>query len=607
MAQATAPTTANYSLDPTTGSMTSTGAPGMVDVTGAGSSSLGSLAPSTAGGQGGSDPYSLFNGALASMLVKAQNQNTSNNTLLGGAKDALTSLSVAPAGPKPFDPTVFSGNQVAGQQALQSGFQPAVTSISTQMANTASAMTGIENTISGLQTAYQPLVLQPGQSLVSRDGKVLQQGHSYTPQINPLTGLMDGFDQNTGTWASSDSGSAGGGNGGAVTQPPASNADLVGGVDFSGAATSTLPYATDPNYASEVDSMYNQILKVNPLPTAAGLDGFITSQVGGKGNVTGQMIMSAAAQYQVDPNLLAAVLGHESDFGTAGAGAKTMNPGNVGNNGTSTVTMNSWQQGVNAAAKAIAARMPGNPNASNAGAAAAGTNVQGGTSTSSIGGSFSAEAGAKVAQLPKALQGFVSAGPLGVAYINIDQVPDALKQSVQTLASKPNVGIPVVATGDVSAVKAIQTVLSNLDSMETLANSSLSGGGWLGSVGGHAKDLLFGPLNEGLQTEWGQNLGKFDNYRDTAIKAVQALAGGAGSGLRINGAEIEANTQNLPSSTDSQQNAIKQIQLLRQLIYTQMAPSFPYAMVPVVDPNGQTGSLPAGNLDAAIKAGYSVQ
>lgn len=591
--------TSAFQIDPVTGSMTSTGSPGMVDVTGGGASSFGNLSLNAQGKNGaqGSDPYSIFNNQLASMLVTAQQQNSQNNTLLGGAKDALTTESVNPAGAQPANPQIFAQDQVTNQQNLQKGFQPAVTSINTQLTNSQNNMSQLENTITGLQTAEQPMILQPGQSLVSRDGTVLQQGHSYTPQINPMTGLTDGFDINSGEWASQVNGGTSN-----TTTAPTSNSDMVGGVDFSGNATSTLPYAKDPNYASEVDSMYNQILKVNAVPTATGLDSFIKSQVGGSASVTGQMIMNSAAQYKVDPNLLAAVLGHESDFGTAGAGAKTFNPGNVGNNGTSTVTYGSWQQGVNAAAQAVAARMPGNPNAANAGKQ---TNVQGGTLNSPTGGAFSTEASQKVQQLPKAMQPFVTAGPLGVAYVQLSTVPQALQQSVQTLATRA--GIPIVQDADVSAIKAIQTVLNNLDSMETLAKTNLSSGGFMGSIGGHLKDALLGPLNEAAQSDWGQQLGRFDNYRDTAIKAVQALAGGAGSGLRINGAEIQANTQNLPNSGDSQQNALTQIQNLRQMIYTQMAPSFPYAMVPVVDPNGQTGSLPAGNLDAAIKIGYKLQ
>lgn len=576
--------TSTYTVDQN-GNMVSTGGTGMAPVNpiNAGQSSVG-LAPTPVS----QDPYSIFNSKLADMLVAAQKQSQSNNTLLGGAKDALTSESVAPAGPQPFNPGVFSGSQVQGQETLQAGFQPAITSISTQEANTAAAMTGIQGTISSLQAATQPLVLQPGQSLVSRDGTVIKAGHSYTAQINPLSGLMDGFDQNTGTWASEDAGAH------QPTPAPQSNSDLVGGVDFSGSATSTKPYATDPNYASEVDNLYNQIKQAMPIPSAQGIDTFISSQVGGKGNVTGQMIINASSQYGIDPLLLASVLGHESDFGTAGAGAKTMNAGNVGNNGTTTQTFKSWQAGVNAAAAELARRMPGNKNA---GPAPTPTTP---TKTSPVGGSFSPEATTKVSQLPQAMQQYADAGPLGIAYINEDRVPDALKQSVQTLSARA--GIPFVTAADVSGVKSIETVLNNLDSMQNLANKNLGGG-----TIGHIVDSTIGFAAQGLQTGWGIQLGLFDNYRDTAIKAVQALAGGAGSGLRINGAEIAANTQNLPQASDSKENAIAQIKQLKQMIYTNLANTFPYAMAKVIDPQGNTGSIPIGNLAQAIQQGYNVQ
>lgn len=558
--------------------------PNMVNVTNGGASTLGSLAPHP---NVPSDPYSIFNNRLADMLQNATNQSISNNKLLGGAKDTLTSLSVAPGGVKSFDPSIFSGSQVQGQETLRAGFQPAITSISTQMANTAAATEGIKSTIGALQESTQPIILQPGQSLVSRDGTVLREGHSYTPQINPLTGLMDGFDQVKGTWASQDSGSS------PLSSPPSSNSDLVAGIDFSGAATSTKPYATDPNYASEVENMYTQIQRSSPIPTAQSIDQFIQSHVGGKGNVSGQMIMSAAAQYQIDPNALAAVLGHESGFGTAGAGAKTMNPGNVGNTGTSTRNYNSWQAGVNAAAYELARRMPGNKNAVKINTASTQT------ATSPVGGQFSPQATQKLGQLPQSMQQYADAGPLGVAFINADKVPDALKQSVQTLSARA--GIPYVQAADAGAVKSIQTVLNNLDSMQTLAKNNLASGVW-----GHAKDSILGALNQWTQTEWGRNLGLFDNYRDTAIKAVQALAGGAGSGLRINAGEIMANVQNLPKSSDNLENATAQIQQLRQLIYTQMATSFPYAMAKVVSSSGAVGKMPIGSLSAAIQAGYKV-
>lgn len=62
------------------------------------------------------------------------------------------------------------------------------------------------------------------------------------------------------------------------------------------------------------------------------------------------MIFNAAQQYSVSTRLLVAMLELESRFGTAGVGANTFNPGNVGNTGSETRTYNSWQEGVDVVA-----------------------------------------------------------------------------------------------------------------------------------------------------------------------------------------------------------------------------------------------------------------
>lgn len=571
--------------------MSSAGSPTMVDVTGGGASSLGSLAPTASGSNtgGGSDPYSIFNSQLANMLVTAQNQNTNNNTLLGGAENTLQTESVAPGGAQPANPQIFSNDQVTNQQNLQKGFQPAVTSINTQLTNSQNNMAQLTNTITGLQAAEQPLVLQPGQSLVSRDGKVLQQGHSYTVQTNPMTGLPDGFDQNTGTWASADNANN------ATTTPPTSNASLVGGIDFSGASTSTQPYATDPNYSSEVDAVYNQLLKVNGVPSAAGLDSFITAQIGGKGAVTGQMIMQAAAQYGVDPNILAATLSHESDFGTAGAAVKTMNPGNVGNTGTSTQAFASWQQGVNAAALALAKRMPGN---TNAGPSPTAKNNPGTSGQSNIGGQFSPAAQAKVAKLQPQLQQYVQAGPAGVAYIDSTRVPDPLQQGLMTQASAAS--IPYLAAGDVGAMQSIVQAQQNLNLMETTAKAQLSSG-----LFGASKDIGESLINDMTLGNAFPDMNKFNSYATEAINLIKGLAGGTGSGLRMTQSEISTAQANIPGSTDTITNAMDKVQVLQGLIYTRISSVFPDAQVLMVNSQGQQGYVPASQYSDAIGQGYT--
>ncbi len=117
----------------------------------------------------------------------------------------------------------------------------------------------------------------------------------------------------------------------------------------------------------------------------------------------------------------------------------------------------------------------------------------------------------------------------------------------------------------------MDAVYSALDQMDTLAKESLSSG-----LVGRAKNLALGGLNKYAQTEWGQKLNLYDSYRDTAITAVKALAGGAGSGLRINTAEIAANVANLPSSSDNLEQAVTRIKQMKFLLDTQLSTTFPY-------------------------------
>lgn len=106
-------------------------------------------------------------------------------------------------------------------------------------------------------------------------------------------------------------------------------------------------YATDPLHEQKITNIYNSL--------GSGDSQTLISNLAPNAPVTGAMIDAAAAQYGVDPKLLIALFQEESGLGTQGAGAKTMNPGNVGNtdNG-STKTMASWQDGVNAAAQWLA-------------------------------------------------------------------------------------------------------------------------------------------------------------------------------------------------------------------------------------------------------------
>jgi hypothetical protein len=83
---------------------------------------------------------------------------------------------------------------------------------------------------------------------------------------------------------------------------------------------------------------------------ASDIDLYIDTVVTGS-PVTGAMIITASTTYNVDMPLLVAIIQNDSSFGTQGVGARTNNPGNVGNTGSAEQMYPSWQDGVSAVAE----------------------------------------------------------------------------------------------------------------------------------------------------------------------------------------------------------------------------------------------------------------
>jgi hypothetical protein len=137
---------------------------------------------------------------------------------------------------------------------------------------------------------------------------------------------------------------------------PASSS-TVAGVNF-GSSSTVGAYATDPNYSTKISKIYNAIQSTGlDFQTPTDIQTYITNNAS-TSTVTGNMILAAARQYGVDPTLLASVLQNESNFGTTGAGAKTNNPGNVGNTDSgATKTFDTVADGVAASAKQLQRRV----------------------------------------------------------------------------------------------------------------------------------------------------------------------------------------------------------------------------------------------------------
>ncbi|QQR82433.1 hypothetical protein IPJ70_04125 [Candidatus Campbellbacteria bacterium] len=106
------------------------------------------------------------------------------------------------------------------------------------------------------------------------------------------------------------------------------------------------PYATDPEHEMKIQSILE---KMGPMSSPDQIDLYIQSAVPGS-PVTGAMVFAAAARYAVDARLMLALMENDSMYGTLGVGARTFNPGNVGNTGTKERMYPSWEEGVGAVA-----------------------------------------------------------------------------------------------------------------------------------------------------------------------------------------------------------------------------------------------------------------
>jgi hypothetical protein len=124
-----------------------------------------------------------------------------------------------------------------------------------------------------------------------------------------------------------------------TVQGPSASA-YINGYDISA-------YATDPLYEQKVQTIINAM---PPLSNASDITTYIQGIAPGS-PVTGDMVLSSAIQYSVDVPLLIAIMQNDSQFGTVGVGARTNNPGNVGNTGSAERTYNSWAEGVAAVAE----------------------------------------------------------------------------------------------------------------------------------------------------------------------------------------------------------------------------------------------------------------
>ncbi|MCX6754698.1 MAG: hypothetical protein NTU81_02630 [Candidatus Nomurabacteria bacterium] len=106
------------------------------------------------------------------------------------------------------------------------------------------------------------------------------------------------------------------------------------------------PYATDPYHEIKIQN----ILENMGLMDSPDKIEFYIKKTNPDSPLNGIMVWNASQQYAVDARLVLALMELDSRFGTVGVAVRTLNPGNVGNDGTNTKTYSSWEEGVAAVA-----------------------------------------------------------------------------------------------------------------------------------------------------------------------------------------------------------------------------------------------------------------
>lgn len=292
---------------------------------------------------------------------------------------------------------------------------------------------------------------------------------------------------------------------------------IIGGINLQGGVPGA--YATDPQYAQKIGNIYNTLPQFS---SADQMTQYIQNIAPGS-PLTGQMIMASSTKYGIDPKVLIAQAQEESKFGTQGAATNTFNPGNVGNvDSGATRSMGSWQSGLDAQASELALRQTGQSQA-----------------PSSI----------NIAGLPVQVDHLSD----GTSYINSDKVDDKILPFAKSQA--PQMGIPVLSTEDVAKTRALDVTTQNLSSLNGIMTNILSSG-----FTGRVQGLTLNPLQ--ALTQSNPDIASFNVYRDTAINTIQALAGGSGSGFRLNQAEIDTAVSNIPTINDNLETAQSKLQKL---------------------------------------------
>lgn len=144
----------------------------------------------------------------------------------------------------------------------------------------------------------------------------------------------------------------------------------------------------------------------------------------------------------------------------------------------------------------------------------------------------------------------------GTKYVDLSTVTDPTENAALQNAAR-NAGIMPVTPDQATKLQAITDTRNNLQQIQNQFAT-------VGNTNGIENALDVGGFGQALAGAFGNTaIGSYNAWRTAAINSIQALAGGSGSGVRINQAEINSAMQNdIPAFTDTVAQGNAKIQVL---------------------------------------------
>ncbi len=257
--------------------------------------------------------------------------------------------------------------------------------------------------------------------------------------------------------------------------------------------------------ASQAANVNATLAKLPPITDAATATSAIQS-IKSNSPITGDMVISAAQHYGVDPGVLIATMQAETQLGTDGSkGSRQNNFGNVGNTDSLMASGGSKgfgtaQDGVNAVAQNLANRQI----------------------------KSTQQQAPKIPQyqdvynaVSPTVRPALKPAPDGSAYIDQGELKtDAQQTQAQALSGR--YGIPIKSSAEVSDIQGLQTAISNLSTVATKFSEIASP-----SAAGAITHNISDPLSKLFGTAYGNNVSAYQDNQESLYQQVKTLATGS--------------------------------------------------------------------------------